>query len=203
MKQNPAEFSPKQWKKLHRQQNLEKRQSLAQEDCQQLSTAIQKNLLNHLSHLENIDIISFYWPFKGEPDLRPLMKNIASEGTRMALPVVAEKNTPLRFMAWQPGDPLKKGVLNIPIPEKETPVIPDVILAPAIGFDRQLYRLGYGGGYFDRTLATFKQRPEGQKPHVIGIAHSAAELSTIHPEPHDIKLDVIITEKAIIEGKRF
>lgn len=210
MNYDPSNFTAKQWKKIQRERLLNQRQLRSQAESKKLSSAIQQHLSAHLSsHLSSHQpshqagepskaIISFYWPFKGEPDLRPFMKEVSEQGARIALPVVVEKNTPLQFMSWQIGEPLIKGVLNIPIPEKQTPTTPTVILAPAIGFDRQRYRLGYGGGYFDRTLATFSGLPEDQTPKVIGIAFSAGEIPTIHPEPHDIKMDVIITEMGII-----
>ena len=90
---------------------------------------------------------------------------------------------------YRPGDRLEKGVWNIPIPAEGTPVIPDVVLAPVVGFDPQNYRLGYGGGFFDRTLAALPA-----KPLVIGLGYASQAIATIYPQPHDIAMDRIVTE---------
>lgn len=134
-------------------------------------------------------IVSLYWPFRGEPDLRPWIASITARGATAALPVVVEKGRPLVFRAYRPGDRLEKGVWNIPIPAAGAPVIPDIVLAPVVGFDPQNYRLGYGGGFFDRTLAALPA-----KPLVIGLGYSSQAVGTIHPQPHDIAMDRIVTE---------
>jgi 5-formyltetrahydrofolate cyclo-ligase len=134
-------------------------------------------------------IASFYWPFRGEPDLRPWAERFAARGGRTALPIVVEKGKPLVFRTWRQGDKLHKGVWNIPIPAGGEEVVPDIVIAPLVGFDGQRYRLGYGGGFFDRTLAALPKRPL-----VIGIGYSASRLDTIHPLPHDIAMSRIVTE---------
>jgi 5-formyltetrahydrofolate cyclo-ligase len=135
-------------------------------------------------------LIGFYWPFKGEYDPRPLARSLHAQGVRLALPVVAEKARPLVFRAWWPGIPMARGVWNIPVPASGDPVAPDVLLVPLVGFDRQRYRLGYGGGYYDRTLAVSSPRPR-----VIGVGFELSEIATIHPQPHDIAMDLIVTER--------
>lgn len=134
--------------------------------------------------------ISLYWPLKGEPDLRPWMKDINEAGGQALLPVVAAPKTPLVFKPWREGEPLEKGVWNIPIPVTSETAVPDICLAPVVGFDRRNYRLGYGGGFFDRTLAGFER-----KPMVIGIGYAMQAIDTIYPFDHDIPMDVIVTEK--------
>ncbi len=134
-------------------------------------------------------LLSFYWPFRGEPDLRGWAASFVARGGRTALPVVVEKAAPLVFREWKQGEPLEKGVWNIPIPASGPAVVPDIAIAPLVGFDRERYRLGYGGGFFDRTLASLRT-----KPMVIGIGYAASELSTIHPLPHDVAMDAIVTE---------
>jgi 5,10-methenyltetrahydrofolate synthetase len=98
-------------------------------------------------------IVSLYWPFRGELDLRDWMRSAAERGLRIALPVVVEKGQPLLFREWVPGARLTRGIWNIPIPVDGAAVTPSVIISPVVGFDPQNYRLGYGGGFFDRTLA--------------------------------------------------
>ncbi|MBB4063150.1 5-formyltetrahydrofolate cyclo-ligase [Gellertiella hungarica] len=130
---------------------------------------------------------SFYWPFRGEPDLRPLIARLVEAGGTALLPVVIAKGQPLVFRPWAPGAPLVKGVWNIPVPDTEETAIPDVTIAPLVGFDGANYRLGYGGGFFDRTLATLSPRPR-----VIGIGYGLQRIPTIHPLPHDIPMDEIV-----------
>ncbi|GLS17651.1 5-formyltetrahydrofolate cyclo-ligase [Labrys miyagiensis] len=134
-------------------------------------------------------VVSLYWPMRCEPDLRAWFAAILGRGAIGALPVVAEKNTPLVFHLWRPGEKLKRGFWNIPVPEKEEAVTPDIALAPIVGFDAEGYRLGYGGGYFDRTLAVL---PASRR--VIGVGYSMLRIRTIYPLPHDIKMDAIVTE---------
>ncbi len=133
-------------------------------------------------------LVSIYWPFRGEPDLREWMGAMYDRGARIALPVVVKKGRPLIFREWTPDVRMERGVWNIPIPSEGPEVIPNVTIAPLVGFDAGCYRLGYGGGFFDRTLAGMEKRPR-----VIGIGSPAAELPTIHPQPHDIPMDVIVT----------
>ena len=132
--------------------------------------------------------ISIYWPFRGEPDLRPWAAGIIERGGEIALPVVIEKAHPLQFRNYRPGDRLEKGVWNIPIPAEGSVVIPDVVIAPVVGHDPSNYRLGYGGGFFDRTLAALPR-----KPLVIGIGYRLQAITTIYPQPHDIPMDRIVT----------
>lgn len=138
-------------------------------------------------------ILSAYWPIKGEPDLRPLMAALHASGVTIALPVVEVKAAPLAFRRWTPRTRMVRGDWNIPIPPPEAErVRPEIMLAPLVGWDGAGFRLGYGGGYFDRTLATLAPRPV-----TIGIGFQSARLATIDPQPHDIALDMIVTEAGI------
>lgn len=135
-------------------------------------------------------VISFYWPIKGEPDLRPLMADLHAEGATIALPIVETKAAPLVFRLWTPETRLVRGDWDIPVPPPEAPALtPGIVLAPLVGWAPGGYRLGYGGGYFDRTLAALSPRP-----YAIGIGLDSAQLPTILPQPHDIPLDVVLTE---------
>ena len=133
--------------------------------------------------------VSFYWPFRGEPNLRPLMRRMVAAGKAVALPVVVEKRQPLEFRPWTPGCTMELGVWNIPIPDTRERVTPRLLMAPVVGFDPQRYRLGYGGGYFDRTLASL-----GSARTVIGVGYDSQAIATIHPLPHDIRMDRIVTQ---------
>jgi 5,10-methenyltetrahydrofolate synthetase len=133
--------------------------------------------------------VSLYWPFRGEPDLRPWVTSVIARGGTAVLPVVVEKAQPLIFRAYKPGDRLEKGVWNIPIPAEGEAILPDIVISPLVGVDSRSYRLGYGGGFFDRTLAAMPS-----KPLVIGIGYEMQRIPTIYPQPHDIPMDVIVTE---------
>ena len=113
---------------------------------------------------------------------------------KVALPVVVDKKGPLEYRAWRPGDQLVDGVWNIPIPEKRDIVTPALVLAPLVGFDAACYRLGYGGGYFDRTLAALSPRV-----FAIGVGFEVQRIATIYPQSFDIAMDLIVTETGIRE----
>jgi len=133
-------------------------------------------------------IVSLYWPFRGEPDLRPWMARAATAGLRTALPIVLGKGQPLVFREWWPGARLERGVWNIPYPADGALVAPTVVIAPLVGFDARGYRLGYGGGYFDRTLASLTPRPMA-----IGVGHPNTAIANIFPQAYDIPMDWIVT----------
>ncbi|MGH6929200.1 MAG: 5-formyltetrahydrofolate cyclo-ligase, partial [Dongiaceae bacterium] len=133
--------------------------------------------------------IGSYWPFKGEIDLRHLVRDLLSVGAEAALPVVVAQRQPLEFWMWRPRMKLRRGIWNIPVPAEPKAVRPTALLVPLLGFDAAGYRLGYGGGYYDRTLATMNP-----KPLTIGVGYEIGRLETIYPQPHDIPLDAIVTE---------
>ena len=135
-------------------------------------------------------IVGSYWPFRGEPDLRNWAIRVIERGGRIALPVVIKKGWPLEFRIWSPGDPLERGVWNILVPSRGPSVQPDVVIAPVVGFDEAKYRLGYGGGFFDRTLAALSKRP-----FVVGVGYAQSRIQTIYPQAHDIPMDLIVTDE--------
>ena len=137
-------------------------------------------------------ILGIYWPFRAEFDPRPLVDSVVTAGRQVALPVVIDKKGPLEYRAWAPDEPLVAGVWDIPIPEKREIVLPAMVLAPVVGFDRAGYRLGYGGGYFDRTLGAVDPRPLA-----IGVGFALQAIDTIHPQPFDIPMDMIVTETGV------
>jgi 5-formyltetrahydrofolate cyclo-ligase len=141
-------------------------------------------------------VISGYWPIKGEPDLRGWLVALGEAGAIAALPVVEPRAAPLMFRRWTRETPMMRGDWNIPVPLPETgAVTPHVVLAPLVGWNPAGYRLGYGGGYFDRTLAALRPRPV-----VIGVGLQAARLETIYPQPHDIPMDLIVTQDGVQFG---
>jgi 5,10-methenyltetrahydrofolate synthetase len=132
-------------------------------------------------------VVSGYWPMKGEPDLRDWLTGLRKRGARVALPRVVEKGRPLRFLIWEEGARLERGVWNIPHPAEAEEAIPDAALAPLVGFDQGRFRLGYGGGYFDRTLASLSPAPRA-----IGVGYRELEIETIFPLGHDIPMSEVV-----------
>jgi 5-formyltetrahydrofolate cyclo-ligase len=143
-----------------------------------------------VAELRGAKILGIYWPFRGEIDVRDLAHRHIEAGGIAALPVVVEKNAAVEFWRWRPQVPMARGLFNIPIPGEREVVIPDVLIVPLVGFDREGFRLGYGGGYYDRTLAASRPRPL-----TIGVAFAEAELETIYPQPHDIPMNRIVTDR--------
>jgi 5-formyltetrahydrofolate cyclo-ligase len=139
-------------------------------------------------------ILGFYWPHRGEYDPLHIANAVIAAGGKCALPVVVERHAPLEFREWHPAAEMMPGELSygIPHPAGGEPVVPDVMLIPLVGFDAKGYRLGYGGGYFDRTLTVLAPRPR-----TIGVGYELGRLATIEPQPHDIPLDIIVSEAGI------
>jgi len=136
--------------------------------------------------------IGFCWPYRGEFDARFAIRYFRSRGATAALPAVIDKAGPLQFRRWWPGAPMTPGAYDIPVPDGTEPVVPDTAIVPMNGFDGQGYRLGYGGGYFDRTLAAAAPRPLA-----LGVSFEFARLPTIYPQPHDIAMDFVVTEAGV------
>ena len=136
--------------------------------------------------------LAFCWPIKGEYDARHFARTLRERGALTALPVVVAPKTPLIFREWHPGVGLARGPLDIPYPVESPQVQPDAVLLPMNGWDTQGYRLGYGAGFFDRTLAALAKRPV-----VIGVSYELARLDTIYPQPWDIPMDYVVTERGV------
>ena len=146
---------------------------------------------------ESFTSLGCYWPFRREFDCTPLMRAVVAAGGIVALPVVLAPRRPLQFRPWRPDATMEAGVWNIPHPVDGPAVHPKALLVPLVGFDAAGYRLGYGGGYYDRTLAAFPKRPLA-----IGVGFELGRLASIDPQPHDMRMDMIITEAGVFEPKR-
>ncbi|MEX2482154.1 MAG: 5-formyltetrahydrofolate cyclo-ligase [Gammaproteobacteria bacterium] len=181
------------WRKATREQLIAARLAVPAATRRQFDRRIAQTLQDLLGDLAD-RVVSAYWPFRGEVDLRPWLTDILAHGAQAALPVVIAQGKPMVFRVWTPGTPMTRGVWNIPIPAAEAAtVIPDVVIAPVVGFDADCYRLGYGGGFFDRTLAELPRRPR-----FVGVGHDSARLPTIHPQGHDIAMDAVVTEAGVV-----
>lgn len=178
------------WRKLERARLIAARLALTPEYRAAQTRAIGQQLDQLLPGAPGT-ILSVYWPIRAEPDLRPWMEAKWQQGYRIALPVALALRQPLQFRAWRPGAAMARGLWNIPYPVEGAEVIPTAILAPVVGFDTASYRLGYGGGFFDRTLAHL---PAGLC--TIGVGYPDAAIATIHPQPHDIPMRLIATGSA-------
>lgn len=146
------------------------------------STVIADALTGLLGTVEGLSI-AVYWPIMGEPDLRPWMKTASASGAHIALPVVHKRHAPLEFRPWSPDGAMVNGMFNIPIPAGDEVILPDIVVSPLVAADGEGYRLGNGGGYYDRTLADLPHRPR-----IIGVGHSFAHIRTIYPQPWDIPM---------------
>lgn len=176
-----------QWRKVERERLIAARLAIDADSRAAQTKAIAKDLDELISGHKH-DIVSLYWPIRGEPDLRTWMRERYERGTRIALPVALEANRSLSFREWHPYARLARGLWEIPYPADGIEVTPAVVLAPLVGFDGEGYRLGYGGAFFDRTLAVLHPRPLA-----IGVGYASSRIKTIFPQPYDVPMDWIVT----------
>ncbi len=175
------------WRKVERERLIAARLALTAQYRAEQTQLITHALDHHIPDATDT-IVGAYWPIRGEPDLRQWMRVRWHEGLRIALPVATALGEPLQFREWRPDAPMQQGLWKIPFPAEGPVVQPTVILAPVVGFDPARYRLGYGGGFFDRTLQ--RMTPP---PLKFGIGYCVAEIPTIYPQPHDVPMDRIVT----------
>lgn len=181
----------RQWRKARRGELLARRVAVPSTQHRQWNEAMTQRLLEGFPLLKGMTI-GFYWPINGEFDPRFAIRVLRESGATAALPVVVQKAAPLQFRAWWPGAPVTRGVYDLPVPDGTPVVVPDALLIPPVGFDAQGYRLGYGGGYFDRTLAAMTPQPLK-----IAVAFELSRMPTIRPQPYDVPMDFIVTEAGI------
>lgn len=137
-------------------------------------------------------VVSGYCPYRTEINIMPLLERLASEGVQLALPVVVENDQPLLFRCWKPGDPVETGSLNIQVPLADAPAVePTVLLVPLLAFDGRGYRLGYGGGFYDRTLEKLRNKTSIV---AIGVAYAGQEVGAVVRGVGDQPVDWILTE---------
>lgn len=182
----------KRWRKSERQRLIASRLAIPNEDRRRYAERIARQIDQCLGDISG-RVVTAYWPFRGEPDLLDWADGLWARGAIFALPVVTAPQVPLAFRPWHRGVPVTPGVWNIPVPAEGADVVPDIVIAPLVGFDRACYRLGHGGGFFDRTLASLVRRPR-----IIGVGYATLALHTIHPQPHDIPMDLIVTEECTV-----
>lgn len=181
----------REWRKQQRAQLIAHRKQIPATARARWSEAITASLIKGFPALQRRSV-GFYSPYQGEYDPAPVMAYLSARGVTLALPEVIGPHQPLRFRKWWPQAPMRKDAYGIAIPHETEQVIIDAAVIPMIAFDSQGYRLGYGSGFFDRTLAAIHPRPL-----TIGIAFELLHLPTIYPHEHDIAMDYVVTEKTI------
>ncbi|SCY58310.1 5,10-methenyltetrahydrofolate synthetase [Nitrosospira sp. Nl5] len=181
----------REWRKHQRAALTMRRELISEDEHRCWSMAITRSLEQGFPVLQK-SLVGFYWPHRGEYNPRPAMDYIGERGATLALPEIENKHEALRFRKWWREAPMKIGVYDIPVPDNTDPVRVEAVIIPMIGFDQLGFRLGYGGGYFDRTLAAIEP-----KPLAIGVAFEILRLDSVHPQPHDIPMDFIVTEAGI------
>jgi 5-formyltetrahydrofolate cyclo-ligase len=182
-----------------REEALRRRGALGPEIRQMFSARL---AAQGLAIAQRVDarIASAFLPVKDEPDTLPLIAALAGNGFRTALPITVSRAAPLTFRLWRPGDPTRPGALNIPEPLASAEIVdPDLLFVPLACFDRRGHRIGYGAGHYDRSLEGL--RAKGPVT-AVGVAYSAAQAPEIPDEPHDQRLDFILTEHELIECGR-
>jgi 5-formyltetrahydrofolate cyclo-ligase len=181
----------RQWRKRMREELLVRRAALSVEDRHRLAERARAQLLEAVD-LNAYQVLGFCWAIKGEIDVRRIAEQHLAAGGEVAIPVIVQKAAPVEFWRWHPGMPMQTGIWNIPIPKERDVVELDAVLVPLVGFDLEGYRLGYGGGYFDRTLAAAARRPVA-----IGLGFADGVLPTIYPQAHDIPMNMIVTDESV------
>ncbi len=171
------------------------REALQAAEHARLSGEIERRLGALLDALDPA-VLGFCWPFRAEFDARPLVARRLERGRRACLPVVVNSGLPLEFREWGPHSEMTEDRYGIHIPAQGESLRPDAILMPLNAFDEAGYRLGYGGGYFDRSLAALAPRPRA-----VGIGFELARVASIRPQAHDLPMDFVVTEAAVFVVK--
>ncbi len=191
MKSHPDDLA--RWRKDQRASLLARREALDPDTLERFRHSIDAHLELGFPGLAK-GTLGLCWPYRHEYDARHLAARLRRRGAVTALPVVQRARAPLIFREWHPGVKLAEGVLGIRYPVDSRELVPDAVLVPVVGFDGGGYRLGYGGGFFDRTLASMAKRPVA-----IGVGFELCRLESIFPQPHDIPMDYIVTEQGIYQ----
>jgi 5,10-methenyltetrahydrofolate synthetase len=185
-------------KKILRQRLVAQRLNLPDraDRCEQLQRVLRIWLVNRPD-----TVIGAYWPIKGEFDPLPALHRWKEDGElldepqprRIGLPVVDKLHKTLKFHAWFPGCPMEEDAYGIPKPKDTEVIVPTLLFVPCVGYGTGGYRLGYGGGFYDRTLATLEPRPA-----TVGLGFTDGFLPDLEPEPHDVALDAMLNENGAV-----
>jgi 5,10-methenyltetrahydrofolate synthetase len=199
------------WRKSERRRLIAEREAVPPSQRAAWAQHIDAHLQRGFPQLTRA-CVAFCWPYRGEYDARNLVRQLYQAGARIALPVVVASGSPLLFRQWTPDTPLLSGPLDIPYPGAQSPQLqPSHVLLPVVGIDAAGYRLGYGGGYFDRTLAALAATglatglatdlatpaPGKSAPLVIATGYELCRIPSIDPQLHDIPMDWLVTERGL------
>lgn len=203
------------WRKSERRRLIAEREAVPPSQRAAWAQHIDAHLQRGFPQLTRA-CVAFCWPYRGEYDARNLVRQLYQAGARITLPVVVASGSPLLFRQWTPDTPLLSGPLDIPYPGAQSPQLqPSHVLLPVVGIDAAGYRLGYGGGYFDRTLAALAATgigtglatglatdpatpaPGKSAPLVIATGYELCRIPSIDPQPHDIPMDWLVTERGL------
>jgi 5-formyltetrahydrofolate cyclo-ligase len=186
---DPAWPEIARWRRAERQRLMAARNALGPAAHREKSRAIDAHLDQFMPTLLG-GLVGIYWPFRHEFDPLPFARRLIAAGGAVALPVVVGQGRPLEFRAWDDKTKLATGVYDIPYPAEGAALAPVSFIVALLGFDEAGYRLGYGAGYYDRTFAA-----RAERPLAIGVGFALGRLATIHPQPHDIAMDCVVTEE--------
>lgn len=171
---------------------FEQRGTIAQADRADMAKAASGHFLEGVP-IGMSQVVALYWPIRDEIDCKPLLTALVDSGQPVCLPVVLGDEEPLEMRLWEEGQPLYPSGFGTLAPAETAPVVePDIVVIPLLAFDRLGTRLGYGKGYYDRTLAALSK-----KPLLVGYAFAGQELDFIPREDHDMPLDILVTEAGI------
>ena len=182
-------------KAVLRQEALARRRALAPAARDRLIERLTREGLR-LARLWTPSVVSAFHPIREEPDMLALLDALATEGFATALPAVVGRGTHLTFRLWRPGEPARPGDMGIPEPLESAPAVePDLLFVPLACFDRRGHRIGYGAGYYDRSLARLRAI---KRIHAVGVAYGVCEVAAVPYEAHDQSMDAIVTERETI-----
>ena len=182
-----------EWRKKKRIELLACREAVTNNDRTRWSIEV-SSLLEHGFPVLCKSTVGFYWSYRGEYDPQPVMSALQKRGAVLALPEIEGKERPLCFRRWWKDAPRTIGAHNMPVTANPERGAGNALRGPMLGFDTKGYRLGYGGGYYDRTISGINPRPL-----LIGVAFEILRLEDIYPRPHDVAMDFIVTEAGIFQ----
>ena len=194
IERDPGDSEGRVARRASRREAIARRTALSRDEYTLRSQAVCRHLAANFAQLSTRRV-GFYWPIHQEPDLRPVLETwlvAGHAGFAALLPVVSAADAALVFRRWRPDAPMTVDRYGIPTPTHGDLLSPQALLIPLAAFDAAGFRLGYGGGYFDRTLAELRPRPLA-----IGIGFELSRVDSISPEPHDESLDAVITEAGV------
>ena len=189
----PAPTDPRAWRRAHRRRLIAERLAMSEADYERFCAAVTQAVLARVP-VSALGLVGGYWPIRREYDCRPLLAAVIEAGGAVALPVVVGAGQPLDFRGWTPDAAMDPGPWDTLHP-LGPPLRPDTLLIPLVGFDSEGHRLGYGGGFYDRTLASMTPRPM-----TIGVGFEQSRLATIGPQSHDLAMDYVFTEAGMVLG---